>query len=145
MKKYPIIAAVILSAATAFGHVAVRPTQSKKSATETYTLRVPSEGGKTTAGLILTVPAGVTIVSVGIPKDGAAVAYSRKSAAGAEEVTWNIAIKPGEVAELIFTAVNGSEGDAVAWKVQQKYSDGSSQNYAPTTALEAGAAPTKAP
>ena len=145
MKKYPMIAAVILSAATAFAHVAVRPTQSKRSATEMYTLRVPSEGGKTTTGLVLTVPAGVTIVSVGVPKDGAAVAYSRKSATGAEEVTWNIEIKPGEVAELIFTAVNSSEGDAVAWKVQQKYSDGSSQNYAPTTGLEAGVSAPKAP
>ncbi len=55
---------VLASCLTAFGHVTVAPAKSSGTAPETFTFRVPSEGGRTTTGLVLTVPKGVTVLSV---------------------------------------------------------------------------------
>jgi len=116
-------AAVLMFVATpAFAHVGVTPRESKAGATETYTLRVPSEGGMTTTSVVLDVPDGVTIVSVSAP-DGAKH-EEKKTGDRITQVTWTIEIKAGARAELSFVAKNPAQGDAIAWKVHQKYSDG---------------------
>jgi uncharacterized protein YcnI len=120
-----------------FGHVTVNPVRSTKSVTETFTIRVPSEGGRTTTGLVLFVPKGVTIVSVGVPKDGGSVAYQRRPEGQPDEVVWTLDLKPGAVAQLPVTATNPPEDGPVVWKFTQKYADGTTGDWTPKVTLGA--------
>jgi uncharacterized protein YcnI len=121
MKSLVLAAVALLVAVPASAHVGVTPRESKLGATETYTLRVPSEGGKTTTQVILEVPDGVTIVSVSAP-DGAKH-EEKKVGDRIVQVTWTVEIKAGASAQLSFVAKNPAQGDSIAWKVHQKYSD----------------------
>jgi uncharacterized protein YcnI len=136
-----VLGVALMLVRPAFGHVTVAPVRSTPSATETYTLRVPSEGGRTTVGLVLAVPKGVTIVSVGVPKDGGSVAYVRKADGQPDEVVWALEIKPGASVSLTFGATNPSEDDALVWKITQKYADGTKGDWTPRVTLEAQPAP----
>lgn len=118
-----------------FGHVTVVPVRSTKSATETYTFRVPSEGGRTTTGLVLAVPKGVTVLSVAVPKDGGSVAYVRKTDGQPDEIVWTIELKPAAVVQLSITATNAPEDGPMTWKITQKYADGTSGEWTPKTTL----------
>ena len=121
MKSLVLAAAALLVAVPASAHVGVTPRESKLGATETYTLRVPSEGGKTTTQVILEVPDGVTVLSVSAP-DGAKH-EEKKVGDRIVQVTWTVEIKAGASAQLSFVAKNPAQGDSIAWKVHQKYSD----------------------
>jgi uncharacterized protein YcnI len=139
--------AVLLVAVPAFAHVGVTPRESTPGATETYTLRVPSEGGRTTTAVTLDVPEGVTVISASAP-DGARHEETR---AGDRtiSITWTVEIAAGASAQLSFVARNPAEGTSIVWKVRQQYSDGTASDWvgpagsrapAPVTALIAGAA-----
>jgi uncharacterized protein YcnI len=127
-KVRSLVCGILLIAAPAFAHVGVRPAQSTPGALETYTLRVPSEGGRTTTAVVLAVPDGVTVTSVSAPTG--AKHEEKRTADRVVEVTWTIEIKAGARAELSFVAKNPSEGASIIWKVTQKYSDGSSSAWA---------------
>ena len=140
--RYPmrisgLLALGLFAALPAFGHVTVAPAKSAPSATENYTVRVPSEGGRTTTGVVMVVPPGVTIVSVGVPKEGGSVAYQRKSDGQPDEVVWTIEIKPGAAVQLAFTATNPSEDGPMVWKFTQKYADGTKGDWVPRVTLGA--------
>jgi len=113
---------MLLLAAPAFAHVGVTPRESKAGATETYTFRVPSEGGMTTTSVTLEVPDGVTVASVSAP-DGASHEEKREGDR-IVSITWTIEIKAGASAQLSFVAKNPASGESIAWKVHQRYSDG---------------------
>lgn len=121
MKSVVLAVAALLVAVPASAHVGVNPRESKLGATETYTLRVPSEGGKTTTQVVLDVPEGVTVVSVSAPEG--ARHEEKKVGDRVVQVTWTIEIKAGAVAQLSFVAKNPTQGDSIIWKVHQKYSD----------------------
>lgn len=130
MKTIFLLTALIFSAATAVAHVRVRPAESPLGATESYTLRVPSERGLTTKSIILNVPEGVTIFSVGVIKGVSEISFEEKeSGNGRRAITWSIEIKPGESAELSFVAQNPNEGAAIIWRVQQNYTDGTASSW----------------
>jgi uncharacterized protein YcnI len=145
--KIPAIAAALVVASTPlFAHVGVLPRESRPGATETYTFRVPSEGGKTTTAVVLDVPGGVTIAEVSAP-DGAKHEETRTNGRVAQ-VTWTITVQPGATAELRLVAKNPENGDAIVWKVHQKYTDGTVSDWvgeagtrspAPVTKLGAAA------
>ena len=150
MRTAILLAAVMVVASPALAHVGVTPRESKAGATETYTFRVPSEGGKNTTSVILEVPDGVTIVSVA-PREDAKTA-DKKTGDRITEITWTIDIKAGAIAQLAFTAKNPARAGGIVWKVHQKYSDGTVSDWvgeagtrspAPVTALVA--AEVKAP
>jgi uncharacterized protein YcnI len=122
-----IAAAVLLATTPLLAHVGVTPRESKAGATETYTFRVPSEGGKDTTSLTLDVPTSVTIVSVTAPA-GAAHA-EKKTDDRIVEVAWTVSIKAGATVQLSFVATNPPQGDAIVWKVHQKYSDRSASDW----------------
>jgi uncharacterized protein YcnI len=111
-----------VAAVPALAHVGVSPRESKHGATETYTLRVPSEGGMTTASLTLDVPDGVTVVSVNAPEG--ARHEERRVNGRIVAITWTITIKAGASAELSFVATNPTQGTELAWKARQRYTDG---------------------
>ena len=130
MKSLRLLAALALSAATAVAHVRVRPAESPLGATETYTLRVPSERGLTTKSIVLSVPEGVTVLSVGVIKGVYGISFEEnESGIGRRTITWSIEIKPGAAAELSFIAQNPNEGTAIIWRVQQNYTDGTSSAW----------------
>ena len=127
MRMAGLVGALTLVATPAFAHVGVTPRESKAGTTETYTLRVPSEGGMTTTSIVLEVPDGVTIVSVSAPEG--AKHEEKKTGDRITQVTWTIEIKAGARAELSFVAKNPSQGESIVWKVHQKYSDGMASDW----------------
>lgn len=141
-KVTSVIAMLVAASVPLLAHVSVAPRESKLGATENYTFNVPSEGGMTTTSVVLEVPDGVTVMSVTAP-DGAKH-EEKKTGDRITEVTWTIEIKAGASAKLSFVAKNPTTGDAIAWKVHQRYSDGmgsdwvgaaGSRNPAPVTKL----------
>lgn len=122
MRTAIAVGALLFVATPACAHVGVTPRESKAGATETYTFRVPSEGGMTTTSVVLDVPDGVTIVSVNAPEG--AKHEEKKTGDRITQVTWTIEIKAGARAELSFVAKNPTSGDSIVWKIHQKYSDG---------------------
>lgn len=122
MRTASTVTALLLVATPAFAHVGITPRESKAGATETYTMRVPSEGGMTTTSVVLDVPDGVTILSVSAPEG--AKHEEKKTGDRITQVIWTIEIKAGARAELSFVARNPAQGESIAWKVHQKYSDG---------------------
>ena len=130
MKRIVLLGSLLLIAAPLLAHVGVTPGRSKAGATETYTFQVPSEGGRTTASVTLTVPDGVTIVSLALPTGITAIAYKEKpSPDKPAEITWTVEIKPGASAQLSVVAKNPATGSAIVWKVEQRYSNGTSSSW----------------
>jgi uncharacterized protein YcnI len=120
------VSLVLLSATAARAHVTVRPRESKLGATETYTMRVPTEGKVATTSVELEVPDGVTIVR----SDGAAGTVDQKKSGGrVTSITWKVDIQPSQSQELTFVAKNPESGSEIAWKVHQRYSDGTSSDW----------------
>ena len=121
-----LVGGALLMTGLAFGHVHITPVQSMSGATETYRLRVPSEGGRTTTSVVLAVPDGMTIASIssqtGVTHD------EKRMGDRIAEITWMVEIKAGESAELSFVARNPTD-PLIIWKVTQKYSDGSSSAW----------------
>ena len=128
-----ILVAVLLVSTPLLAHVTIAPGQSKLGATETYTARVPSEGGKTTTSVTLQVPDGVTVVSVSAPEG--AKHSEQKVGDRVVSVTWTIAIKPGASAALSFVAKNPTVGESITWKLQQQYTEGAASSWTPATKL----------
>ena len=119
--------AVLLTASLAQAHVTVWPQESKAGAGERYTVRVPTEGKVTTTEVELEVPANVSMSSVLI---GSGFTYDvRRDGDRIVAVTWKQDIKPGETAEFAFFAVNPKTAGPVAWKVHQRYADGTSADW----------------
>ena len=130
MKRIILLGSLLLIAAPILAHVGGAPNQSKAGATETYTFQVPSEGGRTTTSVTLTVPDGVTIVSLALPPGITAMAYKEKpSPDKPAEITWTVEIKPGATAQLSVVAKNPASASAIVWKVQQHYSNGTSSAW----------------
>jgi uncharacterized protein YcnI len=119
-------ALVLLSATAAYAHIAVRPREAKVGATETYTMRVPTEGKVATTSVELEVPDGVTIVTIDGPAGRAA---QRMSGDRVTAVTWKVDIPPAQSQELTFVAKNPGSGSEIVWKVHQRYSDGTSSDW----------------
>ena len=138
-----LLGAALLSlvASPAFAHVGVSPRESKPGATETYTLRVPSEGGRTTTSVVLEVPEGVTIMSVTAPEG--AKHEEKKVGDRVVQLTWTVEIKAGASAQLSFVAKNPTQGDSITWKVSQKYSDNTSSDWVGAPGTRAPAPVTK--
>jgi uncharacterized protein YcnI len=121
------IVTVLISTTALLAHVGVTPNTSKPGAIETYTLRVPSEGGRTTTAVRLEVPQGVTVLSVSAPQGAAH--EEKRVADRVTAVTWTITIAAGARAELSFTARNPPSGDPIVWRVHQSYSDGTTSAW----------------
>ena len=137
----------LLVAAAAEAHVTVRPRESKAGATETYTVRVPTEGKVATISVEIDVPQGVTINSVE-PISGVTSEMKREGVR-IISVMWVVTIDPGQNRELVFVAQNPSNAAEIVWKAHQRYADGTSSEWvgapgsrqpAPATTLTASSA-----
>lgn len=120
------IALVLLSVTVARAHITIRPREAKVGATDTYTMRVPTEGKVATTSVELEVPDGVTIVTI----NGAAGVFEQKKTGGrVTSITWKVDIQPAQSQELTFVATNPTSGSEIVWKVHQRYSDGTSSDW----------------
>lgn len=127
MKRIAMAILVVLATASVSAHVGVTPRESKAGATESYTFRVPSEGGRTTTSVVLDVPASVTVQTVSAP-EGATHEEARTNGR-ITRVTWKLTIQPVATAELKFVAANPSQGDKIVWSVHQHYTDGTVSDW----------------
>lgn len=117
----------LLTASVVDAHVTVWPQESKAGTGERYTVRVPTEGKVTTTEVELEVPADVRVSGVLV---GGGFTYDlRREGDRIVAVTWKQDIKPGEYAEFVFFAANPKAAGPVAWKVHQRYADGTSADW----------------
>ena len=135
MNRTPLVVSLmVLSASVAIvAHVTIAPAESKLGASERYTVRVPTEGQVTTVGVDLEVPPGVTVstvlASAGWKTD------LRRDGNRIVAISWTVEIPAGHFGELVFNARNPKEGADIAWKVVQKFADGTSREWTPKTKL----------
>ncbi len=125
--------AVLVVATPLLAHVSIQPREAKLGATQTYTVSVPSEGGKTTTSVILDIPDGVSVTSVAAPEG--ATHTEKKVGDRIVSLMWTMEIKAGAKATFEFVAKNPDKGETIAWKVMQHYTDGTMSNWTPATKL----------
>jgi uncharacterized protein YcnI len=118
--------AVVAAGSIASAHVTVWPQESRAGAGERYTVRVPTEGKVTTTSIELEVPADVVVSGVLV---GAGYTYEvRRENDRIVSITWKQEIKPAEYGEFVFFARNPKAAQ-IAWKVRQRYADGTSADW----------------
>lgn len=127
MRAFVAAIALLMFATVASAHVTVWPEQSKAGAGERYTVRVPTEGKVATSSVELEVPADMRVASVLV---GAGFTYQlRRDGDRITAITWKQDIGPAETAEFVFFAVNPKGAAQVAWKVHQRFADGTSADW----------------
>ena len=117
---------VVLIASTVHAHVTVAPDTSRGGAVERYTMHVPTEGQVATVAVDLEVPADVTIT--GVLVTGGFTYETRREGSRIVGITWQMEVKPAEVAEFTFFARNPMAGQ-IRWKARQKFADGTSADW----------------
>jgi uncharacterized protein YcnI len=118
---------LVLTLTTVSAHVTVQPRQSEAGAVQRYTVRVPTEGQVPTESVELIVPVEVEILDV--PPGSGYVSDIRREGGRIVAITWTRHIPPGGVSEFGFVARN-PRSSAVTWKARQRFSDGSSIEWA---------------
>ena len=126
MKGLLAAMAVVVGGSIVSAHVTVWPQESRPGAGERYTVRVPTEGKVTTTSIELEVPAGVLVSGVLV---GAGYTYEvRRDTDRIIAIIWTQDIKPAEYGEFVFFARNPKAAQ-IAWKVHQRYADGTSADW----------------
>ena len=124
--KGMIAIAVVVAGSIVSAHVTVWPQESRAGAGERYTVRVPTEGKVTTTSVELEVPTDVVVSGVLV---GAGYTYEvRRENDRIVAITWKQDIKPAEYGEFVFFARNPKAAQ-IAWKVRQRYADGTSADW----------------
>ena len=123
---YGCLAAMLLSALPAAAHVRVTPAASKPGVTENYSMAVPTEGKVTTVKVDLTLPKGMTLVSVDDANKPSDVKHMPD---GSTVITWQTSIEPSYAKIFKFTAKNPDGVSEVAWPAHQYYADGSEADW----------------
>lgn len=137
MRNRLIVATVLVSAAvvSVAAHVTIGPAESRLGANERYVVRVPTEGQVATMGVDLAVPEGVMIS--GVLASGGWTAEVQRDGNRTVGIRWKVQIPPRQFGELVFTARNPREGTEIAWRVVQRFEDGTSREWTPKTTLVA--------
>ena len=127
MRGLLVAMAVVAGGSIVSAHVTVWPQESRPGAGERYTVRVPTEGKVTTTSIELEVPADVMVSGVLV---GAGYTYEvRRENDRIIAITWKQDIKPAEYGEFVFFARNPKAAGQIAWKVHQRYADGTSADW----------------
>jgi uncharacterized protein YcnI len=126
VRRLLVAIAVVVGGSIVSAHVTVWPQESRPGGSERYTVRVPTEGKVTTTSIELEVPAGVMVSGVLV---GAGYTYEvRRENDRIIAITWKQDIKPAEYGEFVFFARNPKAAQ-IAWKVHQRYADGTSADW----------------
>lgn len=113
----------VLITFSAQAHVRIQPTESQQGASQTYTVRVPTEGQVATTWIELEVPTGVSITRI----EGQA--ETKKIGDRIASIVWRLEIPPGQSREFVFIAVNPTNVPELSWRAHQHYADGSSTDW----------------
>ena len=127
MRKVAVGLFVLAGAAAVSAHVTVAPRESVTGKSERYTVRVPTEGQTATIAVELEIPVGISVTEVP-PADGVTI-DARREGARIVAITWTKEIKPREVAEFAFTALNPAVAGDIAWKAHQRFADGTTADW----------------
>lgn len=134
MKTHMTLAALAFAIpAIASAHVTIQPRESKPGIEERYTARVPTEGQVATTSVELQVPDTVTVVDVPVPEG--AKHDVKRSGDRIIAIVWMKEILPKQSAQFVFVARNPRSGEQIAWNVTQRFADGSSRAWTPSTKL----------
>jgi uncharacterized protein YcnI len=126
MRTALIAAAMLFATSIVNAHVTVWPMESRAGAGERYTVRVPTEGQVTTTSVELEVPEGMSVSGVLV---GAGYTYEvKRDGTRITTITWKQDIKAAEYGEFVFFARNPNASQ-VAWKVRQRFADGTSADW----------------
>ncbi|WP_027483866.1 DUF1775 domain-containing protein [Deinococcus pimensis] len=117
-----VLASFALAHATVKTETGASETLAGKS--ETYRLQVPTEKPVATTEIRLVVPAGLKI-SRFMPVSGFVRTVERDASGNVTAVTWRGRVAPEEFMRFYFQATNPADTGTLAWKVYQKYADGS--------------------
>lgn len=126
MSTLAVAGALLTFAGTASAHVTVWPKETKASAYERYTVRVPVEKDSNTVKVRLEFPEGVNVGRV-LPVPGWTYAWEKDGEGRNKAITWTATedgIKPHEFMEFGLSAKNPGEPGTLAWKAYQTYADG---------------------
>jgi len=136
MRGRVLTTAFVIAAVAAIGaHVTIGPGESRQGASERYTVRVPTEGAVATVAVDLEVPEGVRVTNV---LAGAWKTELRRDENRVVGITWTMEIPAAQFAEFVFNVRNPEDATEIAWKVTQRFADGTSREWTPTTSLVAG-------
>ena len=136
MRTKVLTAGFVIGAVAVLGaHVTIGPTESRQGARERYTIRVPTEGEVTTVAVDLEIPEGVRVTNV---LAGGWSTELRRADNRIIGLTWTMEIPAAHFAEFVFNARNPGEAVEIAWKVTQRFADGTSREWTPTTNLIVG-------
>ncbi len=127
MRVTAIAVLLVVGAAAVDAHVTVWPQDSRPGARERYTVRVPTEGQVATTAIEIEVPADVRVT--GVLVGGGYTYEARREGDRIVAITWRQEIKPGEIGEFVFFAVNPKSGEQIAWKARQRFADGASADW----------------
>jgi uncharacterized protein YcnI len=126
MRPGVLAAILVVSAVVVDAHVTVWPRESRAGSGERYTVRVPTEGKVATTSVELEVPKDVTVSGVLV---GAGYTYEvKREGERIVAITWKQEIKAGEYGEFVFFARN-PKAEQIAWKVRQRFADGTSADW----------------
>jgi uncharacterized protein YcnI len=127
MKTLLTTIVVVLTIASVSAHIMVSPPESKAGVTQKYELRVHNEEKLATAEVVLDIPAGITVLSIGTAPAGTYT--TSKTGDRIAVMTWKVAVQPGKYVALPFTAKNPETAQDVRWVVRATFSDGSSVEW----------------
>ncbi len=103
-------------------HVTINPRASTQSATQRYTVRIPTEDEVATISAELEVPEGVIVESLQVPVGW--MYEVKREDDRIIAITWEVNVKPGEFIEVGFVARNPREGSEIVWGLKQFFADG---------------------
>ena len=120
-KSLFLVLSLVMAPSLTLAHVSVRPRDSKASAEELYTVRVPTEGTVATTHMILEIPSDVVVLEI-LPIEGVTFEATKEGTRIAS-ILWRKLIPPKAAAEFQFRARNPGAGQIV-WKAHQHFADG---------------------
>lgn len=121
------LAAAAMMGASLSAHIMVSPPDSKAGTTQKYELRVHNEEKSVIKSVELTIPDGITVVSIGTAPAGTYT--TAKTGDRITLLTWTVDVAPDKYLALPFTAKNPDSAKKVSWNVKAKLADGSTVEY----------------
>ena len=131
-KRYLALATalgIFLGVGSALAHVTISPTESSTGASETYTMRVPTERDSATVRIEAEFPTGMT-VSDFESKAGWTIEPTTDAEGHVVSAVWSGgSIPPGQAEQFSFTAQNPGAATTLTWQVVQTHADGSTAEW----------------
>jgi uncharacterized protein YcnI len=121
------VLALLCFSGAAYAHVNVFPKEAVRGSYEKFTVRVPSEGGKTTAEVRVRFPDSVDISRVE-PKPGWSYEWEQDENGRFTGIVWKATdggLGPTEFAEFNLSGKISDDAQELVWKAYQTYDDGS--------------------